>query len=132
MLQTLQDKKTHAIARFKDGCTWEETAIAIGTSRMSLWRWAAADPEFKAAIEEAKADPDAEVEAVTFANACDPDPAHNTLRMFWLKSRMPKRYKERFDLTSDDRGIQPIFQRIDNNRDQSIFAPTSPNGVCDH
>jgi hypothetical protein len=94
------DKKALALEAFRKGCTWEEAASACGVHRMTLWRWARSDECFRVGIEEAKADPDHEVEAVTFANACNPDPAHNTLRMFWLKARMPGTYKERLDVTS--------------------------------
>lgn len=122
MLPTLQDKKRRAIDKFGEGCTWEEAATAAGVSRMTLWRWSQADPEFAKAIEDAKSGPDAEVEAVTFANATDPDPAHNTLRMFWLKSRMPQRYKDRVDITSDDRPFG-YFERVENPREAGIPSP---------
>jgi hypothetical protein len=101
------DKKTRALEAFRQGCTWEEVATACNVSRTTLWRWSRSDDDFAAAIEEAKADPDIEVEAVTFQNACNPDPAHNTLRMFWLKSRMPRTYKERLDVTS--KGDLPVM-----------------------
>jgi hypothetical protein len=100
MKQMQHDKKTRAIEHFRKGCTWEEVAAACGVGRTTLWRWAQTDHEFAAAIQEAKAGPDLDVEAVTFQNACDPDPAHNTLRMFWLKSRMPQTYKERYDVST--------------------------------
>ncbi len=124
------DKKSRAVKLFKDGCTWEEVATGCKVNRTTLWRWAQTDDGFAKAIEEAKADPDLEVEAVTFHNACDPDPAHNTLRMFWLKSRMPKRYKERYDVTSGDNPIQPVFRSVLNGRDEGVRPPASTNGVC--
>jgi hypothetical protein len=96
----MQDKKARALEAFHRGCTWEEAAAACNVSRTTLWRWARSDECFRAGIGEAKADPDHEVEAVTFQNACNPDPAHNVLRMFWLKSRMPGTYKERLDVTT--------------------------------
>jgi hypothetical protein len=88
------DKKKLVIDKVREGCTWDEAAKAGGVHRVTIWRWTQADPEFAKAIEEAKAGPDAEVEAVTFANATDPDPANNTLRMFWLKSRKRAQYGE--------------------------------------
>ena len=90
-----QDKKAQIVEAFKAGATWEEAARATGLSRSTLWRWSQLDPEFARAIEDAKAGPDAEVEAVTYANCLDPDPAHNTLRMFWLKCRKPDVYQDR-------------------------------------
>lgn len=99
----LQDKKRKALEAFAQGCTWAEAASACDVSRMTLWRWGQADPAFAQAIKEAGADADIEVEAVTFANACDPDPAHNTLRMFWLNAR--RGYKQRSDVTSEDKAV---------------------------
>lgn len=119
--------KAHAIAKFREGCTWDEVSEATGASRRTLFRWANNDPEFKRAVDEAKADPDLEVEAVTFQNACDPDPAHNTLRMFWLNSR--KGYKNRTDVTTDDQSLKSSFERIDNNRDDQVSPPTEATGV---
>ena len=87
------EKKALAVAKFAEGCTYRETARAVRVHFATLWRWAQADPEFGAAIKKAGADADAEVEATTFGNATDPDPSHNVLRMFWLKSRMPSRYQ---------------------------------------
>jgi len=110
------DKKTHAIEHFRKGCTWAEVATACGIARTTLWRWARTDQEFAVAIQEAKAEPDIDVEAVTFQNACDPDPAHNTLRMFWLKSRMPRTYRERLDVTSERESAKVVLYMPDNGR----------------
>jgi hypothetical protein len=90
-----QDKKNKAIEALKAGATWTEAAAAVGVTRPTLWRWTQLDPEFAAAAEDARAGPDSEVEAVTYANCLDPDPAHNVLRMFWLKCRKPAIYQDR-------------------------------------
>ena len=103
--QVQQQKKAHALELFRGGCTWAEAASGTGVNRTTLWRWSQVDPDFASAITEAKADPDIEVEAVTFQQACDPDPANNTLRMFWLKSRKPRTYIDRQDITSDGKAI---------------------------
>jgi hypothetical protein len=100
-MQTMDtDKKKAILDRFARGMTWHEVARSTGLSVATIWRWGRADPEFAAAIKQACIEPDRAVEAVTFANCLDPDPAHNTLRMFWLKSRVPHRYRERLDRTS--------------------------------
>ncbi len=127
-----RNKKEWAIEKFKEGCTWEETGTAVGVNRTTLWRWSQTDPEFAKAIEEAKADPDLEVEAVTFRNACDPDPAHNTLRMFWLNSR--RGYKQRSDITSGDNPLRYV-DRASNPRDikspeHSTNGSRNGNGVA--
>jgi hypothetical protein len=123
MIGMRDEKKAQAIARFSEGFTWEETAKSIGVGVATLFRWASSDPEFKLAIDEAKADPDNEVEAVTYALACNPDPAHNTLRMFWLNSR--KNYKVRSDITSGNRALAYI-ERAKNPRD--LHAISNGNG----
>jgi len=93
-----QDKKTHALEHFAKGCTWGEAAAACGVNRTTLWRWAESDPDFRKAIDDLNANADTEVEAITFDLACDPDPAHNTLRMFWLNAR--KGYKSRSEVNN--------------------------------
>lgn len=89
------DKKPDVLAAFAMGMSWREASEASGVAVSTIWRWAKDDPEFDAEIRAACADVDAEVEAVTFANCIDPDPAHNSLRMFWLKCRRPNVYQDR-------------------------------------
>ncbi|HXI24951.1 MAG TPA: hypothetical protein VNG71_13895 [Pyrinomonadaceae bacterium] len=121
----LTDKKPEVIAAFAKGCSWREVAEATGISMMTIWRWAQKDPEFAKAIKDVGEDADAEVEAVTFRNACDPDPANNTLRMFWLKSR--KGYRDRLDITSEDKPFGYV-DRIRNPRDQHLATHSNGNG----
>jgi transposase-like protein len=82
------------LAALREGMTWEEAADKVGVSDRTLYRWCAADEELAAAAAKAKSGADDLVEAVTFRNCIDPDPAHNTLRMFWLKSRRPEVYRD--------------------------------------
>lgn len=89
------DRKPAVIEAFRRGGTWKEAAAITGLCTTTIWRWMQSDPEFAAALKEACFDADAEVEAVTFGNCIDPDPAHNTLRMFWLKCRKPNVYQDR-------------------------------------
>jgi hypothetical protein len=125
MQRMQQEKKTHAIEHFSKGCTWEEVATACGVNRTTLWRWSQSDPTFAQAIKEAGADADTEVEAVTFSNAIDPDPAHNTLRMFWLNSR--KGYKQRSDVTSDDKAVHsPVVILPVKEMHADVQTPTRP------
>ncbi len=121
----LTHKKPDVIAAFAKGCSWREVAAATGLSLMTIWRWAQKDPEFARAIKEAGEDADSEVEAVTFSNACDPDPAHNTLRMFWLKSR--KGYSDRLDVTTGNRPFHYVA-RANNPRDAAIVHANGTNG----
>jgi len=82
------------LAAFAEGLTWDQAAERVGVGKTTLWRWCQADPTLAAQANEARAQADDEVENVTFLNCLDPDPAHNTLRMFWLKSRRPDVYRE--------------------------------------
>lgn len=123
-----QNKKSLVIEHFQKGCTWAEAAEALGVCRSTIFRWSQSDPEFAKAIEEAKGSADNEVEAVTFANACDPDPAHNTLRMFWLNSR--KGYKTRTDITTGDKPFR-FVDRANNPRDAHLI-PIGSNGNGKH
>ncbi len=111
------EKKPLVIQKFSEGMTWREVAEACDLSLSTIWLWAENDPEFKAAIKAAGESADSEVEAVTFRNACDPDPANNTLRMFWLKSR--KGYRDRLDVTTDG-GPLAYVDRAHNPRDRVI------------
>lgn len=88
------DKKQKIVESFEAGMTWHECARKFGVSERTVRRWCAADPELSELVAEAKSRCDDEVEAVTYANCLDPDPSHNTLRMFWLKSRRPEVYRE--------------------------------------
>jgi hypothetical protein len=78
----------------KAGSTLEDAAKAVGVSSRQVRNWRTADPDLDAIVLDAMCFADDAVEAVTFKNCIDPDPAHNTLRMFWLKSRRPEIYRE--------------------------------------
>lgn len=124
---TQSEKKAFAVSKFAEGCTWREVASAVGVHFTTIWRWGQADPDFALAIKEAGANADAEVEAVTFQNAIDSDPAHNTLRMFWLKSRMPHRYRENVGHDHSG-GLKVIVEYADDN---SYLAPAAPEPISD-
>lgn len=82
------------LVAFSEGKTIEEAARTAGVSQRSVYRWCEDDPELAEAVAEAKAAADDQVEAATFKNCLDPDAAHNTLRMFWLKCRRPDVYRD--------------------------------------
>lgn len=92
------DKKDARRAKLIDclssGQTMEESARTIGVTSRTLRRWCDADPDLAERTADARCRADDEVEAATLANCLDPDPANNTLRMFWLKSRRPEVYRE--------------------------------------
>lgn len=116
------EKKAEIVEAFRRGLSWRECGLSCSIDPSTIWRWAKADPDFAAAIKEACAEPDDEVEAIAFANATDPDPAHNTLRMFWLKSRRPSVYRERLDVTSGEKPFGYI-ERGQNPRDADLPPP---------
>lgn len=93
-----QEKKGELIEALKAGYTLSDACRVAGVGRTTVWRWRQVDPELDEAIQFVMDDQDDQVEAVTFRNALDPDPAHNTLRMFWLKSRRRETYGERSQL----------------------------------
>lgn len=76
------------------GMTWDEAAKAVGVSSRTLFRWCNADPGLAEQAADARCKADDDVEAATYANCLDLDPANNTLRMFWLKSRRPEVYRD--------------------------------------
>ncbi len=112
-----RDKKATILEAFRNGSTVAEAARAAGIGSKTIYRWAAADPEFGAAVEEARDMADDAVEAVTHRNTLDPDPAHNTLRMFWLKSRRREVYGEKItqEITGKDGSPFPIQVYIPSN-----------------
>jgi transposase-like protein len=91
------ERKEAMIAALAEGATWEEAAERVGVSDRTLYRWCAADPDLAARAAKARDAADDMVEAITFRNCCDPDSAHNTLRMFWLKSRRREVYGEKLE-----------------------------------
>ena len=88
------DTHDAVIAAIESGCTMGEAAKVVGVNRTTLYRWMAADPEFADRVNAIRDDQDDQVEAVTLKNCLNPDPAHNTLRMFWLKCRRPSQYRD--------------------------------------
>jgi hypothetical protein len=94
----VEGQKEALLKSFGAGATWYEATRAVGISERTIRRWCDADPEFADAVAEARDRADSEVEFVTYRNCIDPDPAHNTLRTFWLKSRRPAVYGERADV----------------------------------
>lgn len=124
------DKKAIILDAFRQGCTVGQAAQAAGISSKTIYRWAADDTAFKDAVEEARDKADDMVEAVTYANATDPDPAHNTLRMFWLKSRRPEVYADRLRQEIAGKDGQPILGVMvyipHNGRDDQPPDPLHP------
>lgn len=95
----MSDVKNDArFAKFLDalrqGATREEAVGLLGVTSRTVRRWCEADPEIAEAVADAASRADDAVEAVVYRNCLDPDPAHNTLRMFWLKSRRPEVYRD--------------------------------------
>lgn len=105
--QTVDDKKAALLEAFRAGMTVVEAARKVGVGTTTIYRWTGSDPEFAAAVEDAKDRADDAVEAVTFANCIDPDPSHNTLRMFWLKSRRPEVYNRPQQIQVSDQRPAP-------------------------
>jgi hypothetical protein len=90
-----QDRQAALLRAFRAGATWPEATRAVGVSERTIRRWCEADPDFAAAIEAARDRPLAEVESTTLQQCLDPDPANNTLRMFFLKCRAPEVWNDK-------------------------------------
>ncbi|WP_422929187.1 hypothetical protein [Singulisphaera sp. PoT] len=90
----LEPRRQAVVEALRLGSTLEEAAAKAGVSSRTLRRWRADDPELEQLVEEAMSRADDMVEAVTLRNCLDPDPSHNALRMFWLKSRRPEVYRD--------------------------------------
>ena len=82
------------LAAFREGLTFEEAARRIGVSSRTIFRWCDRDPKLAEAVAEARCKADDQVESVAYRNCLDPDPAHNVLRMFWLKCRRSEVYRD--------------------------------------
>lgn len=73
------------LAQLQTSASLSDACTAAGVSIRTVQRWRAADPTFAEAVEAAFDHAISTVETTAFMNAIDPDPKHNTFRMFWLK-----------------------------------------------
>jgi hypothetical protein len=119
MSKMSDDRKVVIVAALEAGSTMEEAARAAHISSRTIHRWAADDPAFAELVDEARALVDDRVEAVTLANCLDPEPCHNALRMFWLRSRRHEVYGDRsqLDVTSKGEQLNVTFYLPSNGRD---------------
>jgi AcrR family transcriptional regulator len=108
-------KKARIVKVFEDGATFDQAAAAVGVSSRTIYRWCDGDPEFAEMVEEARDRADDAVESTVFRNCLDPDSAHNTLRMFWLKSRRRHVYgdQSKLELTGKNGGPVEVLSMID-------------------
>ena len=117
------DKKRVIVDGLGAGMTMGEAAQLAGISRSTLKRWVATDDAFAEEVSDARERVDDQVEAVTFRNCLDPDPAHNTLRIFWLKNRRREVYGEK---ARESDGPQEIVIRYE-RRDSPARAAHEPD-----
>lgn len=115
------------------GATLTEAADSAGISSSTIYRWCDADPELASAVAEAKSRADDRVENVAFRNCIDPDPAHNTLRIFWLKCRRPGVYRDiqRTEFSGPDGGalrVRVEYADDDDHDDPHREAAPPPPG----
>lgn len=95
MAHEKNSKRPLVIDALTKGMTMAEAALYACVSKRTIYRWCSLDPELASLVLKARENADDMVEAVTFQNALNPDPANNVLRMFWLKSRRRAVYGER-------------------------------------
>ena len=120
--KTRDPRHDKMLGALREGMTWEEAADRVGVNERTLRRWCAADPELMAAAAKARESADDMVEAVTFGNCIDPDPAHNTLRMFWLKSRRPEVYRDK----AEQQHTGGLTIKVEYDDPHPAIAPAAP------
>jgi hypothetical protein len=89
-------------------------ARAAGVDRSMIYKEAAANPKFKAQLEEAKADGIETIEGLAMELASkNRDARHNSLRMFMLKAHKPDVYRETLNQNLNHEGSLELTGRIE-------------------
>lgn len=96
------ERQERLLGYLRSGMTLEEACPKIGVSSRQVRKWRNANPDLDDAVLDAMCLIDDSVERITYLNCIDPDPAHNTLRIFWLKSRRPEVYREQAKPPAED------------------------------
>lgn len=86
-------KKDRFLEAFKKAGTILKGALAAGVGRTTVYEWRATDPEFEAKFQRADEQMTWELEDSAMDRALK---GSETLTIFLLKSRNPKKYTERF------------------------------------
>lgn len=76
----------------RDGLIDEQIAVNIGITPATLYVWKNKFPEISEALKKGKAVVDYEVENALLENALGGD---TTAQIFWLKNRMPSKWREK-------------------------------------
>jgi hypothetical protein len=103
----------------KKGCTQEEIAGKFGCDQSTISRRFAYD--YQLGLSECKTS----IRAKQVERAL----AGSDKMLMWLGKSLLQQ-TDRLDVTSDGKSVQPIFRRIDNNRDEGVRPPATTNGVC--
>lgn len=126
-------KRNQVVQAFELGHTVEGAARLAGVNPQTIHRWMNEDERFGQRCIEAKDRADDRVEAVTYNLACDPNPANNGIRVFWLRCRRPEIYadKARLQVThqvaqlSDDELIRRATGLLGGTSPQGLDGPTT-------
>ena len=80
----------------------------IGISEPTIHAWKKKYPDFAKAVKEGKLNPDIKMEAALYKSGLD---GSNTAQIYWLKNRMPERWRDQqhIELTGKDGG--PIITK---------------------
>jgi hypothetical protein len=104
-----EEKKDRFLAAFKKTGTIVKGAEAAGVGRTTVYEWRATDPEFEAKFQRADEQMTWELEDSAMDRALK---GSETLTIFLLKSRNPKKYTERFRHEIESSQIAELISEV--------------------
>jgi len=113
----MQSRKKRFLELLESGAYATNTAAKnVGVNHSTIWRWRQSDPgfdeEYKAALA-MRDDIRGEIIEDSFFKRCVEGKGSEQGTMFWLKNRLPERWKDRKELSGPDGG--PIPTQININ-----------------
>ena len=105
-----ENRRAEFLQAVRQGVTLEDASAILGVTSRTVRRWREADSELDELVLDAMSGADDCVEAATYKQCLDPNPANNAVRIFWLKSRRSDVYGDRraLELSGPKGGPIPI------------------------
>jgi transposase-like protein len=97
----------------------------IGITEPTLHNWKKRHIEFREAIKKGKLDPDLKVEAALYSSAIND--GSNTAQIFWLKNRMPSRWRDKQELELSGEIKNGGFQIVDKDGNEVSQQTLTPD-----